>query len=138
MTAMSPYSWIDAINLPSLTLAYIGDGVYEMAIRRYLLEQGIRKPEELHHKAVEYVKATFQSRFYHEILPTLSEQEAAVLKRGRNSKSGHQPKHTDVQDYRKATAVEALVGALYLAGKTQRLEEIFHCLFALIEKESKK
>ena len=54
---MNPiYSWIDTINFPSLTLAYIGDGVYEMAIRCYLLKQGIRKPEELHHKAVEYVK----------------------------------------------------------------------------------
>lgn len=131
------YSWVDAIKLPSLTLAYIGDGVYEMAIRCYLLEQGIRKPEELHHKAVEYVKATFQSRFYHEILPHLSETEEAVLKRGRNSKSGHQPKHTDVQDYRKATAVEALVGALYLAGKKERLNDIFARLFALIEKEER-
>ena len=135
---MNPiYSWIDTINFPSLTLAYIGDGVFEMAIRCYLLKQGIRKPEELHHKAVEYVKATFQSRFYHELLPYLSEEEEAVLKRGRNSKSGHQPKHADVQDYRKSTAVEALVGALYLAGRTERLDEVFARLFALIEREER-
>ncbi|MEG0874673.1 MAG: ribonuclease III domain-containing protein [Clostridiales bacterium] len=127
-------NWSEAITLPSLTLAYIGDGVYEMAVRCYLLEQGIRKPEELHHDAVAFVKATFQSKFYHEILPSLSEQETEVLKRGRNSKSGHQPKNTDVQDYRKATAVEALVGALYLGGETQRLDQIFGILYEFIKK----
>ena len=131
------YSWRDAINLPSLTLAYIGDGVYEMAIRCYLLWQGIRKPEELHRRAVEYVKASFQSRFYHILLPMLSAEEEAVLKRGRNSKSGHQPKNADVQDYRKATAVEALVGALYLAGRNDRLTEVFDCLYTMIEKEAR-
>ena len=128
----------EARCLPALTLAYIGDAVYEMAIRCYLLEKGIRKPDELHKEAVDYVKAEFQAAFYHAILPVLTEAEVAVLKRGRNSKSAHQPKHADVQDYRKATAVEALFGALYLGGDEKRLEEILQKLYAFIGLYGKK
>lgn len=127
----------EACALSGLTLAYIGDGVYEMAIRCYLLDKGIRKPDELHKEAVGYVQASFQSRFYHEILPHLSEEEESILKRGRNGKSGSTPKHSDIQDYRKATAVEALFGALYLCGKTQRLQEIIALLYDFIETEGR-
>lgn len=130
-------TWSEAISLPALTLAYIGDGVYELAVRRYLLSKGVRKPDQLHNDAVTFVKATFQSRFYHVVLPYLTPGEAAVLKRGRNSKSGHQPKNTDVCDYRRATAVEALVGALYLGGCEERLTEIWSLLYEFMEQEGK-
>ena len=126
----------DAQALPALTLAYIGDGVYEMAVRCYLLNRGIRKPDDLHKEAIGYVKAAFQSGFYHELLPHLSPREEAILKRGRNSKSGHQPKNADVQEYRKATAVETLFGALYLGQEEERLKEIIALLYAFIEKEA--
>ncbi|MDO4541395.1 MAG: ribonuclease III domain-containing protein [Bacillota bacterium] len=126
-------TWSEAITLPSLTLAYIGDGVYEMAVRRYLVAKGVRKPDQLHHDAVNFVKATFQSNFYQELLPILTEGELAVLKRGRNSRSGHQPKNTEVVDYRRATAVEALVGALYLGDRQERLDTVFQLLYAFIE-----
>lgn len=129
-------NWKEAICLPSLTLAYIGDGVYELAVRRYLLEKGVRKPDQLHRDAVAFVNATFQSRFYHELMPHLSETETEVLKRGRNSKSGHQPKNTEVGDYRRATAVEALVGALYLGDCKERMDEIFDILYRFMDNEN--
>lgn len=132
---MEKMTWFDSVNLPALTLAYIGDGVYELAIRRYLLTKGLRKAEEMHRTAVGYVKATFQSRFYQELAETLPEAELAVLKRGRNAKSGHQPKSSGVVEYHNATGVEAVFGALWLAGETERLEALFQQLYAFIERE---
>lgn len=132
---MEKMTWREAINLPALTLAYVGDGVYELGVRRYLLERGVRKVEELHRGAVGYVKATFQSRFYQSLLESLSEEELSVLKRGRNAKAGHQPKSSGVAEYHNATGVEALFGAVWLAGRDERLEELFALLFAFIEKE---
>lgn len=132
---MEKMTWLESVNLPALTLAYIGDGVYELAIRRYLLTKGLRKAEEMHRTAVGYVKATFQSRFYRELAETLPEAELAVLKRGRNAKSGHQPKSSGVAEYHNATGVEAVFGALWLAGETERLEALFQQLYAFIERE---
>ncbi len=128
-------TWHEAICLPSLTLAYIGDSVYEIAVRRYLLRCGLLKPDDLHRGTVQFVKATFQSRFYYAVLPLLNESETAVLKRGRNSKSGHQPKNTEVGDYRRATAVETLIGALYLSDAKERLEVILSLLYKFIDEE---
>lgn len=121
--------------MPSLTLAYIGDAVYELAVRRYLLKSGIKKADELHKEAVKYVKATFQSDFYQLLADRLPEEELAVLKRGRNAKTGHQPKSSNVAAYHNATGVEALVGALWLSGNQQRLDAIFCLLFDHIRNE---
>lgn len=128
-------TWQEAINLPALTLAYIGDGIYEIAVRRYLLEGDIKKSDEIHKQAIKYVNATFQSRFYQLLGDKLDETELAMLKRGRNAKTGHQPKSSGVTEYHNATGVEALIGALWLSGANQRLEQIFDLLFALIETE---
>lgn len=128
-------NWREAINLPSLTLAYIGDGVYEIAVRRYLLESGIKKADEIHKEAVKYVKATFQSDFYHFLGDKLSEEELAVMKRGRNAKTGHQPKSSGVSEYHNATGVEALIGALWLSDAKERLNVIFDFLFDFMEKD---
>lgn len=132
---MNEMSWQEAVNLPSLTLAYIGDGVYELAVRRYLLGSGIKKADELHKEAVKYVKATFQSDFFQLLLDVLPEEELALMKRGRNAKTGRQPKSSGVAAYHNATGVETLVGALWLSGRRQRLEGIFSLLFDCIRHE---
>lgn len=131
-------SWRETINLPSLTLAYIGDGVYEIAVRRYLLESGIKKADEIHKEAVKYVNATFQSGFYHFLGDKLLEEELAVMKRGRNAKTGHQPKSSGVSEYHNATGVEALIGALWLSDAKERLDVIFDFLFDFMEKDGEE
>ena len=126
-------SFKQAALLPSLTLAYIGDTVYETAVRRYLVDGGLRHVDELHRAAVHYVRASFQAAFYHYLLPHLTESEADVLRRGRNAGGSRRPKNGDIQDYRKATAVEALFGAVYLGGEEQRLRELCATLYRFIE-----
>jgi ribonuclease-3 family protein len=135
---METMTWQEAINLPALTLAYIGDGIYEIGVRRYLLSKNVMKVEELHRTAVHYVKATFQSRFYQLLAETLPERELAVMKRGRNAKTGHQPKSSGVLEYHNATGVEALFGALWLSGEKDRLDALFTELYAFIEKDEEE
>lgn len=130
---MEKLTALEAANLPALTLAYIGDGAYELGVRRYLLAKGIRKVDELHKAAVGYVKATFQSDFYHYLETRLTETELAVLKRGRNAKTGHQPKSSGVVEYHNATGVEALFGYLWLSGNEARLDELFSLLYTFID-----
>lgn len=121
--------------LPPLTLAYIGDAAYELWVRRHLISRGYTRVNELHRLAVKYVNAVTQSRLVSRVEALLTEEEAAVLKRGRNAKSGRQPKNTEVLEYRRATGLEALVGYLYLEGEKERLEEIFHLLVQMVETE---
>lgn len=126
---------LDIETLPSLTLAYIGDAVYELWVRRHLVLKGPMRVNDLHQEAVKYVNAKTQSKLVGLLEPLLDEKEAAVLKRGRNAKSGRQPKNMEMIDYRRATGLEALIGYLYLLNKQERLEEIFSRLAELIEKE---
>lgn len=121
-----------AEGLPGLTLAYIGDAVYELWVRNYLVGQGHTKVNDLHRQAVRYVKASTQARLVERLQPILTEEEMDVLKRGRNAKSGHQPKNTEMIDYRMSTGLEALVGFLYLKGRQDRLEEFFYILIELV------
>jgi len=121
-------SAVNVANLPILVLAYLGDAVYELRIRRHLLEQGICKVNDLHKAAVDLVKATRQARLCHQIESILEPKDADILRRGRNAKSGHQPPHVAVQDYRLATGLEALVGYLYLTGQGEKLDKIFAIL----------
>lgn len=120
-------------RLSSLTLAYIGDGVYELAIRRFLLMNGTVRAEQLHAQAVELVRADFQSHCFGVLEPLLTEEERAVMYRGRNSKSGRQPKHAEMADYRRATGVEALIGHLFLQGRNERLRELFAVIYGVAE-----
>lgn len=112
-----------------LALAYIGDAVYELAVREHLLTQGQLKVGELHKRAVDYVRAERQSALVGEIEDLLSQEEHEVLRRGRNAKSGHQPPHTSVGAYRRATGLETLIGWLYLQKHQERLQQIFAVLF---------
>lgn len=100
---------VDAKQLNSLALAYIGDAVYELYVRNYLIQTGQVKPNELHKHAIMYVSASAQADIIHDWLARkqLTKEEEAVVRRGRNAKSGSTPKNMSVQSYRYATAFEA-------------------------------
>ncbi len=114
---------IDAIS--SLGLAHIGDGVYELMCRARLCSRGGQTVKRLHKEAVELVKAPAQARLAEKILPCLTEEELGYYRRGKNAHSHAAPKSATPQEYARATGLEALFGALYLAGQTQRLNELF-------------
>ena len=117
----------EARLLNPLQLALIGDAVYELFIRNYILANNIElTAHKIHVKAIGYVKAKSQSAIMHEIEGLLSEGEMAVFKRGRNAKSPTVPKNADVRDYRMATGFEALVGYLYLSGNKERLQFVLN------------
>ena len=120
-------------EVPSLALAYIGDAVYELMVRGYLVSSGLGKVKDLHREAVRYVKAKSQAKVMHSIEQKLSEQELGVVKRGRNAKSGTVPKSTDLIDYKYATAFEALIGYLHLSMQEERKQEIFKLALEVIE-----
>lgn len=122
-------------RLPGLTLAYIGDGYYELVVRNHLLSEGARKVESLHKQAIALVRAGTQARLAYALEPELSELEASVFHRGRNAKGQHIPKGATVTEYRVATGLEALVGYWYLAGAAERLNRCFELLWQLEEEE---
>jgi ribonuclease-3 family protein len=129
---------VDAKQLNSLALAYMGDAVYETYIRHHLLKSGKIRPNQLHRDATSYVSAKSQAHLLHQLMEQdfFSEEEEAVIRRGRNAKSGTVPKNTDVQTYRYSTAFEALIGYLYLLDYTERMEDIvFTCIKLVDEKE---
>jgi ribonuclease-3 family protein len=114
----------DPSQLPSLTLAYIGDAVFELYVRNLLIIQGHVRVQNLHSEAVKRVNARLQARLLENIQEEFSETELAVAKRGRNAKSGHVPKNAEVTEYRKSTGLETLIGYLYLKGEYSRIEEL--------------
>lgn len=107
-----------------LTLAYIGDGVYELIIRTILVKKGNCPVNRLHRQASSLVKASAQSGMMERILPLLSEEELGVYKRGRNAHSPTMAKHATMADYRRATGFEALMGYLYLKEDHCRMLEL--------------
>ncbi|MEL1135401.1 ribonuclease III domain-containing protein [Desulfitobacterium sp. THU1] len=123
-----PRSWQE---MNALTLAYLGDAVYELWVRTHLLDCGYEKVNDLHRYATKYVRAATQAKLLHQILPDLDEQETSIVHRGRNAKGGH-PKSTDVVTYRHATAFEALVGYWQLTDKTERMLWAFEQVDELI------
>lgn len=112
----------------ALTLAYIGDCVYEMYVRSYLISDGDHKVNDLHKKATKLVCAKAQALFYHRIEHLLTEAEQAAYHRGRNTKS-QVPKNAVLSDYRTATGVEALLGYLYLNNENRRISQLMAYLF---------
>lgn len=134
MENIRPVSESGARNYNPLSLAFIGDSVYENYVReKLLLSFPNMLPRELHLKAVSYVKAASQSRIVSGIESELSEDELYIYKRGRNTKSHTVPKNADLLDYRRASGFEALIGYLYLTGKVERLEQIIDLSFKIIE-----
>ncbi len=111
--------------ISNLGLAHIGDGVYELLCRAYLCRQGGKKANNLHKNTVKLVNAVTQARVAEKLLPVLSEEELAFFRRGKNAHTHAAPKAATAQEYAKATGLEALFGALYLQGRTARLNELF-------------
>ena len=107
-----------------LTLAYIGDGVYELVIRTVLVKKGNCPVNQLHRKASSLVKAASQSAMMEFIEPMLTEEEHSVYRRGRNAHSPTMAKHATMADYRRATGFEALMGYLYLKDDFSRIIEL--------------
>lgn len=110
----------DIRNYSPLTLAYIGDAVFELIVRTVIVEQGNRSPQNLHRAATKFVRAGAQSRLYEVLMEEVSEEEQDILKKGRNAHSYTKAKNASVADYRRATGVEALFGYLYLTGQEDR------------------
>lgn len=117
----------DIRSYSPLTLAYIGDGIYDLIIRSAVVGGGNLPANKLHKKVIEYVNAATQAAMVEAVLEDLSKEEEAVYKRGRNAKSFTKAKNASTGDYRKATGFEALMGYLYLQGKTDRAIELI-CL----------
>lgn len=108
-----------------LTLAFVGDGVYDLLVRDRLVRRANRPVGELNKIKVSLVNCESQARFAQGLMPSLSEKEQAVYKRGRNAAPKCTPKHGSVADYHSATGLECLFGYLHINGETKRIEELF-------------
>ncbi len=115
----------DASLISPLNLAYIGDSVFELMVRQFILGKYEGAVKNLHNYTISIVSANAQSVFYDKILDILTDKELTILKRGRNAKVGSAPKNSSIGDYHKATGFECLIGYLYLSGNYKRLKELF-------------
>lgn len=118
----------DLLNMSSLGFAYLGDAVYEVMVRAWLCLHGKLTPGRQHKAALAYVAAPRQAALLERILPLLTQEEAQVLKRGRNASSHSYPKGATRQEYLAATGLETLFGWLYLRGETDRLNTLFETM----------
>lgn len=132
-------SKIDLIQLNALALAYMGDSVLDMYVRYHLIAQGKVRPNKLHKTATTFVSAPAQAVVINRLLAAdfLTDEEIAVVMRGRNAKPGNVRKNTDLQTYRLSTAYEALIGYLYLLNRYERLDEVITETFKIIEKNER-
>lgn len=113
-------------QMSPLTLAYIGDGVYELFVREYIVSKGNCPVKKLHSRAVELVRCEFQAKALAERLyPLFTQEELDVCMRGRNAHVSHVPKNSNTADYHAATALECVFGYLYLSGRMERLRFLF-------------
>ena len=108
-----------------LSLAFLGDSVYDTLVREHLLMKANMPVSKLHSAKIKLVCAEYQSDAYEKVAEQLSERELAVLKRGRNATGNTVPKHADALQYRRATAIESLFGFLYITGRSERVRELF-------------
>lgn len=112
---------VDIRTYSPLTLAYIGDAIYDLVIRTIVVERGNTSPNKLHKKTVKYVNAVVQAKLVDGLWEELTQEEQEICRRGRNAKSYTTAKNASVIEYRKATGLEALCGYLYLQGRQERL-----------------
>ena len=117
---------VNAIS--NLGLAHVGDGVYELLCRSYLCAQGDQTVLKLHRDTVNMVKAPAQAKYAEVLRPHLTQEEFDFYRRGKNAHTHAAPKSATRAEYAKATGLEALFGALYLLGRTDRLNELFHIM----------
>ena len=116
---------IDLKEVSTAALAYLGDSVIELCVRKMLVEKGFSSSKKLNTTALEYVTAKAQAVAVTRVLPLLAEDEDAVYHRGRNISHANVPKSASMSEYRMATGFEALFGYLHLAGKSERIDELF-------------
>ena len=112
-------------SMTVLGLAHIGDGVYELMCRAYLCDKGDKTVLKLHKDTIDLVKAPAQAKFAEKLLSHLTEEEQGYYRRGKNAHTHASPKSATKQEYAKATGLETLFGALYLLGRTERLNQLF-------------
>ena len=115
---------VDIRTYSPLTLAYIGDGIYDLVIRSVVVARGNTRAGELHKRTSQIVKAHTQAQMMEALLPLLTEEEADIYRRGRNAKSPTMAKNATMSDYRKAAGFEALMGWLYVKDEFERLVEL--------------
>ena len=116
---------VDLKNVSTSALAYLGDSVLEVCVRQHLVKSGLATSAHLNSEALKYVRASAQAEAVKRIIPILTEEEAAVFRRGRNVGHTNTPKSASVSEYRMATGMEALFGYLYLSGAHERINELF-------------
>ncbi len=126
-------------SLSGATLAYLGDAVFEVIVRRYLVSLGIADGGELSRLALKFVRATAQSAGMDKLMPYLTEDEEYIYKRGRNANGISIPKSASAREYRRATGLEALFAYLDLTGQAERADELFKIAYSdvIAEFESK-
>lgn len=134
---MKPLTQAEARLYSPLALAFLGDSVYEVMAREYLLRKANQPAAKLHEQKVQLVCAPFQAAAAERLLPHLTEEETGVYKRGRNA-NNTVPRHTAAQDYHKATGLESLFGYLYLMGAQERLEVLFQIAINAEEMSAEK
>lgn len=115
-------------SVSTLGLAHMGDGVFDVLCRAYLCAKGDQTVLKLHKDTVNLVKAPTQAKFADKLKPLLTEEEMGYFRRGKNAHTHAAPKSATPQEYAKATGLEALFGALYLLGRTERINELFNIL----------
>ena len=120
----------EANSYSPLSLAFLGDSVYDTLVREYLLRKANMPVAKLHSAKIKLVCAEFQSAAYDLVADMLDEHELAVLKRGRNATGNTVPKHAEAVQYRRATAIESLFGYLFLIGKNERITQIFDVIIS--------
>ena len=118
----------ELLNMSSLGLAHLGDGVFELMVRAWLCLHGTVKVKDLHRATVGYVAAPAQAAAMERLLPLLTDEEADVYRRGRNTAPHSVPRAATRAQYQSATGLEALFGWLYLQGRTDRLNQLFETI----------
>ena len=124
---------VDIKEYSPLTLAYIGDAVYDLIIRTLVVNKGNQQVQKLHKETITMVQASAQARMITALNGQLSEEEHAVYKRGRNAKSASPAKNQSISDYHKATGFEALLGYLYLKNDWKRMMELIRAGLDVLE-----
>lgn len=129
---------VDIKTYSPLTFAYIGDDVFDLVIRTIVVNKGNTSPNKLHNMVIRYVSAKAQAKMYDAINPLLNDEEQDVLRRGRNSKPHTKAKNASSADYMKATALETLIGYLYLRDDMKRIFELIKIGINKIEEENER
>ena len=127
---------IDIRQYSPLALAYMGDCIFDLLVRTYLLKQANMPANKLHQKSKALVNATSQSKMYKHLLDIVTEEERTVLKRGRNAHTNTKAKNATMIDYKNATGLEALFGYLYLIKQEKRIDELFKICLEIMNKEN--